>query len=239
VPERYAIVSCHVERLLDDRVWAAFSRLQARRPGGFEIAALVRPPDPAAGEDEAVWLARAQEAATRGPIGHHTHWGGATQARPTGGDPAERVRSEAAWFREQGLEPRLFCGGGWYMDESVAGALAELGYVDCTATAFRPGYLAPGAARLSLGAPARLRLNGTTLLELPATHSLGMAVRSVLGPLPEYVHVYFHDTDLLHTGRRRALQAALALLGRRSEPARLDRLDAEDELEFRAAVSGV
>src|SRR5437773_4904158 len=63
-PTPYAFVSCHVERPLDDAVWAAFSRFQARRAGGFAIAALIRPPE--AGEDEALWLARAREAAARG-----------------------------------------------------------------------------------------------------------------------------------------------------------------------------
>src|SRR5206468_750629 len=51
-PERYAVVSCHVERPLDDRVWAAFASLQERRHGGLAIAALLRPPDAAAGESD-------------------------------------------------------------------------------------------------------------------------------------------------------------------------------------------
>ena len=34
------MVSCHVERPLDDRVWAAFAELQEQRPGGLSIAAL-------------------------------------------------------------------------------------------------------------------------------------------------------------------------------------------------------
>jgi hypothetical protein len=231
-----AVVSCHVERPLDDRTWSTFARLQAVRPGGFEIAALLRPPDPAADEDEATWLARAREAAARGPLGHHTHWGGVDQARPVAGDPARRVRSEAVWLRRQGLELRLFCGGGWYADEGVARVLVELGYADCTATAFRPAYLAPGAPRLSLGTPARLRVGEATLLELPSTHSLGMALRAALGPLPGYVHVYFHDTDLLVPARRRALRLALAVLGRRCRRARLDELNAEDETEFAAVA---
>ena len=52
------VVSCHVERPLDDRCWDAFARFQAARPGGFEIAALMRPPD-AGGGRERVALARA------------------------------------------------------------------------------------------------------------------------------------------------------------------------------------
>jgi hypothetical protein len=231
-----AFVSCHVERPLDDRCWAAFARLQARRPYGFEIAALMRPPDAAAGESEALWLARARIAGAHGPLGHHTHWGGPGQARPTDGDPAGRVRREATWLRERGLKPVLFCGGGWYMDESVAAAVAELGYADCTATSFRPHYLPPGEPRLALAEPVWLRVGGARLLELPTTHSLGMALRAAVGRLPRHVHIYFHDTDLLDGRRRLALQAALAVLGRRREPADLSRLTAEAEIDFAAAA---
>jgi hypothetical protein len=227
-----ATVSCHVERPLDDRCWAAFSELQARRPGGFAIAALIRPPDPGAGESETLWLARARIAASRAPLGHHTHWGGAAQARPVDGDAAEQVRREAAWLRDRGLEPRLFCGGGWYTDEDVARALAELGYADCTATAFRPSYLAKDAPRLALDEPGWLRLGGARLLELPSTHSLGMAARAAFGRLPAYVHVYFHDTDLLDSRRRYALTAALTMIGRRRRPTPLDAVSAEAETAF-------
>jgi hypothetical protein len=223
---RYAVASCHVERPLDDRVWARFSHLQASRPGGFRIAALLRPPDPAAGEDETVWLARAREAARYGPLGHHTHWTSPSHARPTDGDPGERVRREGEWLREHGVRSTLFCGGGWYMDASVAKAVAELGYADCTATSFRPPYLEPGAPRLSLAAPARLALpGGGELLELPTTHSLGMAARAALrGSDVEVFHAYFHDTDLLDRRRALALRFALAALGRRRTVTDLDAL---------------
>ena len=46
------MVSCHVERPLDDGVWTAFAALQERRPGGLAIAALLRPPDSEAGETD-------------------------------------------------------------------------------------------------------------------------------------------------------------------------------------------
>ena len=77
------------------------------------------------------------------------------------------------------------------------------------------------------------------LLELPATHSLGMAARAALRRLPAYVHVYFHDTDLLDRRRARALEWALRIIGRRRRPLRLDRLEAEQELDFSAAASGL
>jgi hypothetical protein len=225
--KRYAVVSCHVERPLDDRVWARFALLQQARPGGFGITALIRPPDPDAGEDATVWLARAREAAARGPLGHHTHWTAPDHARPTGDlDPAARVRGENVWLREQGLEPMVFCGGGWYSDAAVAETCADLGYVDCTATAYRPAYLPRDAPRLALSAPARVLLpSGSRLLELPSTHSLGMLAREVLAPSglrPELVHVHFHDTDLVDPRRRLGLVWALRALSRRRQATDLD-----------------
>jgi hypothetical protein len=220
--KRYAVVSCHVERPLDEGTWVLFAGLQERRPGGFAIAALMRPPDLAAGEQESRWLERAHEAATRGPLGHHAHFGGVSQARPVGPGAVERVRREATWLRSHALEPSFFCGGAWYLDPEVAETLADLGYADCTATAFRPAYLARTAPRVGLAEPAWLRLpSGRRLLELPTTHSLGMLARALLrrGALADpVVHAYFHDTDLLDPRRRAALELGLRLLGRRRRP---------------------
>jgi hypothetical protein len=201
-PKRYAVVSCHVERPLDDRAWEAFARIQAQRPGGFAIAALVRPPDPDAGEPEGPWLDRARS--VRGPFGHHTHWTSPSHARPSGGDAAARVRREGAWLREHGLSPTLFCGGGWYTDDAVRAVVAELGYADCTSRE---------------GAPRR----DGDLVELPTTRSLGQLARGVLGRLDEpVVHAYFHDYDLLDARRRGALVWALRVLARRREATDLD-----------------
>ena len=221
---RYAVVSCHVERPLDDAVWRRFATLQRRRPGRFAIAALMRPPSE--GEDESVWLERAREAQARAPLGLHTHWTAPDHARPTGGDPAALVREQAAWLRSAGLQAELFCGGGWYLDESVAEVLAELGYADCTATAFRPDYLAPDAEQLQLDEPAWLELaSGRRLLELPTTHSIGMLARGMLAPDGRQVlHAYFHDTDLLDRRRSAALRVGLAVLGLRRKPSDLGEL---------------
>src|SRR5262245_727269 len=198
-PERYAVVSCHVERPLDDAVWAAFAALQGRRPGGLAVAALMRPPDPDHGErDDETWVRRAEEAAARAPLGHHTHFTSPTHARPTGGDPGERVRREAAWLAERGVRPTLFCGGGWYTDRCVADACAELGYAECTPRATRPGYLAADAAWAELAEPARLSLGAAELCAVPTTHGAGDLARALLRPgLPARVHAYFHDTDLV------------------------------------------
>jgi hypothetical protein len=228
VTERYAVVSCHVERPLDDRVWTAFAAFQERPPGGFAVAALMRPPDAAAGEhDEATWLERARDAAARGPVGHHTHFTSPTHARPTGGDPGERVAREGAWLRERGLSPTLFCGGGWYTDASVAEACATLGYVDLTPRASRPSYLPDGAAWAELDRPARIDLGAATLAAVPTTHGAGDLLRAVVRPgLPEQVHAYFHDTDLVDPRRRRLIGLGLRLLARRRPRADLEAIAA-------------
>jgi hypothetical protein len=221
--ERYAVVSCHVERPLDDAVWAAFERLLERRPAGFVVTPFLRPP--AAGEDEDLWLERARRAALLAPLGHHTHWGGPTQARPSGPvDAAGVVRSEIEWLRAHGLAPRWFCGGGWYLDAPVAETLAAFDYVDCSATTFRQSYLDDAAPRLQVPGPRRVRLpSGASLLELPATHSLGMLGRDLLR-LRGFVHLHFHDWELVDRRRAVALQVVLRALRLRRKPLGIDAL---------------
>jgi hypothetical protein len=225
----YVVVSCHVERPLDDRVWRRYVRLLRSRPGGLRIASLLRPPGE--GEDAARWIERAHEAAALGPLGHHTHWTAPDHARPTAGGAGERVLQEGRWLADSGVEPRFFCGGGWYFDPEVAAAIAELGYHDCTGTAFRPAYLPAGAPRLAVAAPARLRLpDGRLLLELPTTHSIGAGLRTLprRAAGPRVLHLYFHDTDLLDGRRRAALRLLLLLLPRLRHPTDLDELAAAE-----------
>jgi hypothetical protein len=227
--ERYAVVSCHVERPLDDEVWSAFAAFQERRPGGLTIAALIRPPDRSAGElDDERWLERARQASARGPLGHHTHFTSPTHARPTGGSPGERVRREGAWLRAHDLTPTLFCGGGWYTDASVAEACAALGYADVTPRSTRPPYLAEGAPWAELRAPARIEVGTSSLVAVPTTHGAGDLVRALVRPgaLPGCVHAYFHDTDLVDPRRRRLITAGLVLLARRRTRSDLDAVTA-------------
>jgi hypothetical protein len=226
----YAVVSCHVERPLDDAVWARYRLLLRRRPGGFPLLSLLRPPAP--GEDEELFVARAREAAGLGPFGHHTHWTGPTHARPTGGEPAEQVLREGRWLRDRGLEPAFFCGGGWYMDADVLAAVAELGYVDCTATPARPAFLPAASPRAELDGPAWIALDGRRVLELPSTHSLGAAARALARPRPPVVHVYFHDYELLDARRRAALTLVLAALARRRRPVDPAAIAAEREVAW-------
>jgi hypothetical protein len=223
--QRYAVVSCHVERPLDDAVWAAFERLLERKPAGFVVTPLMRPPDSASGEREDVWLERARRAAQLAPLGHHTHWGGPTQARPTAAvDAASIVRDEIEWLRARGLVPRWFCGGGWYLDAPVAETLAGFDYVDGSATTFTQSYLDGAAPRLQLAGPRRVTLpSGASLLELPATHSLGMLARD-LPRLRGFVHLHFHDWELVDRRRALALQAVLRVLRLRRKPLGIDRL---------------
>jgi len=226
--ERYAVVSCHVERPLDDDVWARFVALQRRCPGGFAIAALMRPADAAFAEDQELWLERAREAASLGPLGQHTHWTAPDHARPSGGGTGDRVLAEGMRLRELGLSPTLFCGGGWYTDVEVAEACAELGYVDCTPRARRPPYLAAGERWASLDNLAVIELpSGRTLGAIATTHSLGDLARLLpRRDLPELVHVYFHDTDLLDARRRALLRLVLPALARRAHVTELDALAA-------------
>ena len=224
--ERYAVVSCHVERPLDDAVWGRYRRVLEARPGGFVIASLVRPADAGAGENGERWLERVRTMSGLGPLGHHTHWTAPDHARPTGEETGERVRDEGRGLREAGLAPTLFCGGGWYTDADVAEACAELGYVDCTPRAGRPPYLAEGERWASLEAPAAVVLpSGRVLTAIPTTHSLGDVARA-LGrqDLPDLVHVYFHDTDLLGARRRALLRVVLAALARRAQVTHLSDL---------------
>jgi hypothetical protein len=233
----YAVASCHVERPLDDRVWEHYRTLIRRRPAGFVIASLMRPP--AAGEDEAQFVERAREATALGPFGHHIHWTSPTHARPTEPDPAAAVRREGAWLREQGLHAHFFCGGGWYTDAEVMAAAADLGYADCTATAWRPPYLPEGSPRAALDQPAFVLLDdGRAVLELPTTHSLGAAARALPRALPPVVHVHFHDYELLDTARRAALTATLVLLARRRRPVGLDELTADREVRWADICAG-
>jgi hypothetical protein len=221
--ERYAVVSCHVEQPLDDAVWRAFERLLERRPAGFVVTPLLRPP--ATGEDEERWLQRARRAAELAPLGHHTHWGGPTRARPDDdADAALVVATEAEWLRSRGLAPRFFCGGGWYLDAPVAETLAGFDYVDCTATTFRQSYLGDDAPRLQLPAPRRVVLpSGATLLELPATHSFGSLARDLF-KLRGLVHVHFHDWELGDRKRAAALEVVLRALRLRRRPLAVDEL---------------
>lgn len=202
---RAAVASCHVERLLDDDVWTRFSALVRARPAGFRIAALLRPPD---GEDEARWLERARTLDV--PFGLHTHWTSPSHARPTDGNTAARVRRDLDWLAQHGLEPRYFSGGGWYTDEDVRAVVADAGLVDLTATTFPLPY---GGGRVVGGPEKDL---------LPATHTIGMLARSIR--LPDYVHVYFHDTDLADAKRGLALRVGLRHLSLRRPVKDLDEL---------------
>src|SRR4029079_15772847 len=111
--------------------------------------------------------------------------------------------------------------------------VADFGYADWTATAWRPSSLPAGAERAALDAPAWVRLaDGRRVLELPTTHSLGAVARALAGPLPRIVHVHFHDYERLEAKRRVALGVVLAALARRRRAAALDGLDASREVPW-------
>ncbi len=221
----------------DDRVWERYSALLRRRPGGIPIASLLRPPSPS--EDADVWIRRAREAASLAPYGHHIHWTSPTHARPSGGDPAARVREEGGWFREVGLEPRFFCGGGWYTDAAVVEAVADLGYIDCTALAWRPSYLGADEAWVELSQPAWVRLpSGRDILTVPTTHSFGMLAKAITKPLPHLVHMHFHDYELLDRRRAAAISAVLRALALRRRPLALGEVSSAVETTWAEVARG-
>ena len=78
-----------------------------------------------------------------------------------------------------------------------------------------------------------LGLDERSLATFPPEFREGMAARASFRPgLPRFMHVYFHDTDLVDKRRLRGLLTALAVIARRRRPIRLDALTAESELDF-------
>jgi len=128
-------------------------------------------------------------------------------------------RRERAWLDERRVEPRFYCGGGWFMDAALAAEVAAAGYADCSAVGFPLPWLQAGEPRLELGAPSWLVLpGGRRLLELPTTHSLGGVARALPRLRGEVVHVHFHDWELLQRRRRIVLTTVLVALARLRTP---------------------
>ncbi len=194
-----AVVSCHVERPLDDEAWARFDRLQRRRPGGFDVIALMRPPDEAYGEDED-GLARA--------CARRRHARAVRSAHALDEPDAMRVRP-AATPPNACVARRSGC--------ATAGSsrvLLRRRLVHRTTPCGRRRGAGPRRLHAAHGLSRRTGI-------LPTTHSLGALARAVLRPLPRYVHAYFHDYDLLDTRRRararRCARACSDAAPRRSE----------------------
>ena len=114
------------------------------------------------------------------------------------------------------------------------GAVAELGYVDCTATAGAAavpaaGLAARGARRAGVDPPRRRPPRARA-----AEHALARqrGARRSRGALPPVVHVHFHDYELLDRRRRAALSVALRLLARRRRPVEPGAVEAEREVAW-------
>ena len=179
--DRYAVVSCHVEQPARRRVWRAFESLLGGGPAGFVDHAVAAAARSASGEDETRWLERARSGRQLAPLGHHTHWGGPTQARPGRRGRCGAVVREAEWFRRHGLEPRLLLRRRLVPRRAGRRDACRLRvrrlHRDDLPAAVPRGRCGRGCSSTDR---ARLRLpSGALLSELPATHSLGMLARGL------------------------------------------------------------
>ena len=200
--ERYAVVSCHVERPLDDAVWEAFARLQERPPGWSRRRGADATARRGGGRARRGALARtcARGRSIARPLGHHTHFTSPTHARPTGGDPgrtgaargrlAPRPRPDADALLRRRLVHRPRRRG------RVRGARVRRLHPTGD-----PARLPRGdAAWAELAAPAAIELgDGVVAAGRPDDARRGRP-RARAGAAASYrrrVHAYFHDTDLL------------------------------------------
>ena len=177
---------------------AAVRALQARRPAGFRDRGADAAAATGDGEDRAAAGSSAHAPPPRaGPFGHHTHWTAPDHARPTGGDPAARVRERGRVAARARPRAALFCGGGWYIDAARRGRgrRARLRRLHGDA---RSGRRTSPRTRRASGSHSRgwlaLADGRARCSSCPTTHSLGMLAAGSLGGCRAVVHVYFHDT---------------------------------------------
>ena len=227
--ERYAVVSCHVERPLDDAVWALFSALQRRRPGGFRDRG-------------------SHSSGRRRVRGGRVRLARAGRARPlqTGRSDTTRTGRRPTTLGPRAVRPVSASSPrarGSVSSGSRRGCSAEAAGMPTsrsrrrvrssgTSTArhapARPPYLPPGERWASLTAlrSSSCRRDGRWARFRRRTRSATSLAPSRRRVLPDLVHVYFHDTDLLDRRRRALLGLLLRLLARRARVSDLDALAA-------------
>jgi hypothetical protein len=217
------VVSCHVERPLDDETWARFTRFQSSEPGGFRIAALMRPPAPEAEKREDLWLDRVAVARVQAPVGHHTHFGGVAQARPRdfrrGRGPAA-PRSRVAQGQGRGapvlVRRRLVSDAG---DRARPHRLRLCGlHSDRLPPRVPANRRAPRPNRGAVLAPAPGWTPTARAPDDPLARDGGQTGADALPITSLPVHVYFHDWDLMDV-RRADLLRGLLSAPRRSDTA--------------------
>ena len=181
-PVRKATRSCRVTSKgpSTTRSGSGIARCCERRPGGLRD----RVADAAACSRRGCG-ARSSSARARPPHSARSATTSTGPRRPTrarrAAIPAAAVRREGAWLREQGLEPRFFCGGGWYTDAGRDGGRRRSRLRRLHGD--RVAAVVPARRerrRAGLDQPAWVRLDdGRRVLELPTTHSLGAAASSL------------------------------------------------------------
>ena len=139
------------------------------RPGGFPITSLMRPP--ADGEDGSVF-ARTRPGGGRPRSVRPPHPLDVADPRAPHRAATRPSRPRRALAAEQGLEPRFFCGGGWYIDARRDGGGRRPRLRRLHRHRLAAAVPAGRRAARSLDQPARVRLDdGRRVLELP-THPL-------------------------------------------------------------------
>ena len=179
-----------------------FARLQQRPAGRISHRRARAPARRAGGEDDALWLERAREAAARGPFGQHTHWTRPTTPGPPAATRARACCDEGAWLRERGaaadalLRRRLVHRRA--RRSGVRGARLRRLHA-----ALRRGRRTSPTAPLgrSSAAPAWIKFRQVRPCSpsRPPARSASWRAGAIArqGSGEPVVHVYFHDTDLL------------------------------------------
>ena len=221
--KRYAVVSCHVERPLDDACWSRFSRSAGPAPG--------RLPDRSADTTPRCGRRRGRgSAGSSGRAGRPSK--GRSASTPTSSLPGMHGRqnpgpstpsacgSEAGWLRESRSRA-------WRSSAAAAGtwtrALAEtLSPSSATPTARRPPSGRPTSRRARRGSRPPTRRGSPCRAERACSSSPRRTrsawppgLRSAVARAATVVHVYFHDTDLLSAAATARSSSPCAVLGRR------------------------
>ena len=146
----HAVVSCHVERPLDDRVWDAFESLLGDGPAGSSSRRSCGRHTPLRERTTSCGSSARVACSALAPLGHHTHWGGPSQARPQGEVDAAAVVRRGGCVASR-ARPRAAASSAAAGGTSTRRSRRDTRVVRATSTAprrrFRQQYLRRGRRR--------------------------------------------------------------------------------------------